>query len=156
LDVCYGGGLKEARLKGALLKAMEFRGASTLEIRPKGSGAREKAVKSGSRHDVTPLCHRRLRLTSILSEGSPGHGAPSDGLLGEQLRAQQRAAWVATPHRYSRLETARGCDDGFGDGFGVVGKRLCSGGELRGFGRRGLRGLGRDDASRRALRLGAC
>jgi hypothetical protein len=79
------------------VKAVEFRGASALESRLKGSGAREKAEKSGSRRDVTPLCHRRLRSTSILSEGSPSCGAPSDGILGEQLGAQQRAAWVATP-----------------------------------------------------------
>jgi hypothetical protein len=57
------------------VKAVEFRGASTLEIRPKGSGAREKAVKSGSRRDVTPPCHRRLRLSSILSD-APQAAAP--------------------------------------------------------------------------------
>jgi hypothetical protein len=69
-----------------LVKAVEFRGASALELRPKGSGAREKAVKSGSRRDVTPLCHRRLRLTSILSEGSPSRGAPVTAFSVSSLR----------------------------------------------------------------------
>jgi hypothetical protein len=50
-------GVRKQGSRGALVKAVEFRGASALKSRPKGSGAREKVVKSGLRRDVTPLCH---------------------------------------------------------------------------------------------------